>query len=82
MTIMFDLLSLTSFVVLKVMANKHPQLLEKIILASFLAPVAYVDHMKSPIRIFAPYASSLEVIFVKSQPDIFEKKLVNVEQPK
>ena len=51
------------------MANKHPQLLEKISLASFLAPVAYVDHMKSPIRIFAPYASSLEVIFVKSQTD-------------
>jgi hypothetical protein len=30
-------------------------------LASFLAPVAFVDHMKSPLRLFAPYAYSLQV---------------------
>ena len=44
-----------------VMANKHPELQEKIILASLLAPVAYVGEMKSPIRLIAPFADSLEV---------------------
>jgi len=43
------------------MANKHPELQEKIILASLLAPVAYVGEMKSPIRLIAPFADSLEV---------------------
>jgi lysosomal acid lipase/cholesteryl ester hydrolase len=44
-----------------VMANKHPELQEKIILASLLAPVAFVGDMKSPIRLIAPFADSLEV---------------------
>ena len=44
-----------------VMANKRPELQEKIILANLLAPVAYVDHMKSPIRLIAPYSESIEV---------------------
>ena len=44
-----------------VMANKHPELQNKIILANLLAPVAYVGEMKSPIRLIAPFANSLEV---------------------
>jgi hypothetical protein len=48
-------------VMFQVMANKRPELQDKIILASFLAPVAFVDHMKSPLRLFAPYAYSLQV---------------------
>ena len=44
-----------------VMANKHPELQDKIILANLLAPVAYVGDMKSPIRLIAPFADSLEV---------------------
>ena len=44
-----------------VMANKRPDLQEKVILANLLAPVAYVDHMKSPIRLIAPFADSIEV---------------------
>ena len=44
-----------------VMANKHPELQEKIILANFLAPVAYMGDMKSPIRLIAPFVDSLEV---------------------
>lgn len=43
------------------MANKRPDLLDKIILANLMAPVAFVDHMKSPLRLFAPYAYSLQV---------------------
>ena len=44
-----------------VMANKHPELQDKIILANFLAPVAYMSNIKSPIKLIAPYADSLEV---------------------
>ena len=44
-----------------VMANKHPELQDKIILANLLAPVAYVGDMKSPIRLISPFADSLEV---------------------
>ena len=44
-----------------VFANKHPELQEKIILANLLAPVAFVGDMKSPIRLIAPFADSLEV---------------------
>ena len=46
-----------------VMANKHPELQEKIILASLLAPVAFVGDMKSPIKLIAPFADSLEVFY-------------------
>ena len=47
-----------------VMANKHPELQDKIILANLLAPVAYVGDMKSPIRLIAPFADSLEVFLL------------------
>ena len=44
-----------------VMANDKPEYQEHIHLANFLAPVAYVDHMKSPIRYLAPFVHSIEV---------------------
>ena len=44
-----------------VMANKRPEFQEKILLANLLAPVAFVDHMKSPIRLIAAYTESIEV---------------------
>jgi len=46
-----------------VMANERPEYQEHIHLASFLAPVAYVDHLKGPLRYLAPYSHSLEWIF-------------------
>ena len=52
------------------MANKRPELQEKIILASFMAPVAFVDHMKSPLRLFAPYAYSLEVNICEKEREL------------
>ena len=48
----------TSFMV---MANKKPEYQEKIILANFLAPIAFVDHMISPLRYIAPFAGSIDV---------------------
>merc|ERR1712080_120746 len=45
-----------------VMANERPEYQDFIHLANFLAPVAFVDHVKSPIRYLAPYAHSLEWI--------------------
>ena len=50
----------TSFMV---MANKKPEYQEKIILANFLAPIAFVDHMISPLRYIAPFAGSIDVSF-------------------
>lgn len=51
-----------------VMANDRPEYQDKIVMASLLAPVAFVDHMKSPIRYLAPYSNSIAVtiIYTKS----------------
>ena len=43
------------------MAATKPEMREKIILASLLAPVAFVEHMRSPIRLLAPYANDIKV---------------------
>ena len=48
----------TSFMV---MANRKTEYQEKIILANFLAPIAFVDHMTSPLRYIAPFAGSIDV---------------------
>jgi lysosomal acid lipase/cholesteryl ester hydrolase len=48
----------TSFMV---MANKRPELQKNIKLASFLAPIAYVDHMTSPLHYIAPFVNSIDV---------------------
>jgi len=45
-----------------VMANDRPEYQDKIHLASFLAPVAFVDHMLSPIKYLAPYTDSIQWI--------------------
>jgi len=45
------------------MSDIHPEMKEKIILANLLAPVAYVEHMRSPIALIAPFANILEDIF-------------------
>jgi len=46
-----------------VMANERPEYQDKVYLANFLAPVAFVDHMQSPIRYLAPFIDSLQWIF-------------------
>ena len=44
-----------------VMANKKPEYQQHIKLASFLAPVAYVDHMTSPLKYVAPFVNQIDV---------------------
>ena len=46
-----------------VLANLRPEYQDKVHLANFLAPVAYVEHMKSPIRYLAPFIGSVEVSY-------------------
>ena len=43
------------------MAATNPDMREKIIMANLLSPVAFMEHMKSPVRLFAPYAEDIEV---------------------
>lgn len=45
-----------------VMASKRPDVADKVRAMMSLAPVAYVSHVKSPVRIVAPFAHNLEVI--------------------
>ncbi|XP_015109465.1 lipase 3 [Diachasma alloeum] len=45
-----------------VMAAERPDMHKKIRLIISFAPVAHMTHMKSPIRIFAPYAREVELI--------------------
>lgn len=45
-----------------VMTSLRPEYNAKIRLASALAPIAYVGHMVSPIRILAPFATQIEKI--------------------
>jgi lysosomal acid lipase/cholesteryl ester hydrolase len=47
---------------LMAMSDIHPEMKEKIILANLLAPVAFVEHMRSPIALIAPFANIIEVI--------------------
>ena len=50
----------TSFMV---MANKHPEVLENIKHASLMAPVAYINHLISPLKYIQPYTEGFEVSF-------------------
>ena len=43
------------------MANDRPQYQEHIHMATFLAPVAFVEHMASPLRYLAPFVNEVEV---------------------
>ena len=71
-----------------VMANRRPEYLNYVEFASFLAPVAYVDHMTSPMRYIAPFTGQIDVseytyisnIFclnTRSVPDFQFKPLIN-----
>jgi len=42
------------------MGATHPEVYDSIALAHFLAPVAYVGHMTSPIRLIAPFQSEIK----------------------
>ena len=44
-----------------VMANKHPEMMRHIKLANLFAPIAYVSHMISPLRLIAPFAEKIQV---------------------
>ena len=44
-----------------IMANKHPEMQEHIILANLFAPVGYVEHLKGPLRLLAPIEPEVEV---------------------
>ena len=45
-----------------VMANMHPEMNEKVELASFLAPVAYLQHATSPLLVaLAPIVDQIDV---------------------
>ena len=46
------------------MAATKPEMRAKIIQANLLAPIAYVEHMRSPVRVLAPYSSQIKVFEV------------------
>ena len=48
----------TGFMVMSVM---HPEMNEKIELASLMAPVAYLGHARSPLKYLAPFADQIDV---------------------
>ena len=43
------------------MAASQPDMQAKIHLANLLAPAAFMEHIRSPIRIIAPYANEIKV---------------------
>ncbi len=49
-----------------VMLNEKPEYAQKIKLANLLAPVAYTENMKSPLRILAPFVDTIEVGFTST----------------
>ena len=46
------------------MAATKPEMREKIIMGNLLSPVAFVEHMRSPVRILAPYAEDIKVNYL------------------
>ena len=55
-----------------VMSNMRPEMNEKIELANFLAPVAYMQHARTPLHYLAPFADEVDVrsYFLKYLPII------------
>jgi len=45
------------------MVNSRPEYADKILMANLLAPVAYLTNIKSPVKLLAPYAKTIEVCF-------------------
>ena len=54
----FNYLGTTAYMI---MANNRPEYQKYIKLANLMAPVAYVDHMKSPLRFLSPFIYQLDV---------------------
>ena len=53
------------------MERYHPEIYDRLKLASLMAPVAYVKHMKSPIRYIAEIDQPIEVkFFCRKQNDL------------
>lgn len=46
-----------------VFASIFPQAAKNVELMIALAPVAYMTHVKSPVRYFAPFSSDIEVFY-------------------
>lgn len=46
-----------------VMSTLVPDIASRVQMMFSLAPVAYMEHMKSPLRLLAPFAHDLKVIF-------------------
>ena len=44
-----------------IMSNMRPEMNDKIELASFLAPVAYMQHAKTPLHLLSPFLNPLDV---------------------
>ena len=59
---------------IEIQNNKWKTLI-RVELATFFAPVAYVDHMKSPIRYIAPFAWAVEVSKFKDNENNFFLKI-------
>lgn len=62
--VMGNLQSFISFVYIDqyiIAGSERPEYMEKIKLASLMAPVSYTEHMKSPIALMAPFSNSVEV---------------------
>ncbi|XP_015605711.1 lipase 3 isoform X2 [Cephus cinctus] len=45
-----------------VMASEHPEIARKVSAMFSLAPVGFMNHVKSPIRIVAPFSHDIEII--------------------
>lgn len=44
-----------------VMASERPEIAEKIKVMISLAPIGFMSHLKSPVRIVAPFANDIKV---------------------
>ena len=44
-----------------VLMNARPEYADKVKMANLLAPIAYVEHMQSPLRLIAPFTDEIEV---------------------
>jgi len=46
-----------------VLMNARPEYADKVKMANLLAPIAYVEHMQSPLRLIAPFTDEIEFLF-------------------
>ena len=59
-----------------VMSNLKPEMNEKIELANFLAPIAYMEHAKTPLHYLAPFADEVDVRLLNLRYFIIEKQTI------